>query len=57
MLSNYEIFHTTIDDLREAAVEKKRNKKEEEKRKVICPFVMWGANKIFLYNIVILYYY
>ena len=57
MVPNYKIFHTTNDDLREAAVEKKRNKKEEEKRKVICPFVMWGANKIFLYNIVILYYY
>ena len=55
MVPNYEIFHTTNDDLREAAVEKK--KEEKEKRKVICPFVIWGANKIFLYNIVILYYY
>ena len=41
MVPNYEIFHTTNDNLREAAVEKKKEKKkEEEKRKVICPFVM-----------------
>ena len=29
----------------------------KEKKKVICPFVVQGANKIFLYNIVIIYYY
>ena len=41
MVPNYEIFHTTNDNLIEAAVEKKKEKKkEEEKRKVICPFVM-----------------
>ena len=53
MVPNCEIFGTTNDALREAAVG--IEKKIREKLFVL----LWcrGANKIFLYNIVILYYY